>query len=56
MAEFLLELLFYVILLPLSLIIATPFVLIMAVFPQGGYWHNVKRYYKKVIDLWSFMW
>lgn len=55
MTDFLLSLLYYTVVLPLSLMAATPFVLVFAVFPQGGYWHTVRRFYRRVMDFWSFM-
>lgn len=48
----LLQTLLYLALLPISLIVATPFVLVAAVFGSGPYWNNVRESYGKLTDFW----
>lgn len=42
-----------VILLPIILIIATPFILVFGLFEKENYLKNVKEKYKKVIRWWD---
>lgn len=53
MADFILTFVIEVILLPIALLIATPFILVTGVFGKDNYYKNVKEYYKKVIKWWK---
>lgn len=46
-------LLIYVLLLPLSLVVATPYILITAVWEKQGYIQNVKNGYLRVYRFWA---
>jgi hypothetical protein len=51
--EFLLAVVWWVLLLPLFLIIATPYILIASSFAGGSYKEEVKEKYRKVIKFWG---
>jgi len=38
---------------PIFILVSTPIILIAAMFGKSIYRENVKRYYRKVIDLWK---
>lgn len=51
--EIFLRLILYFILLPISALLATPFILICAAFTKRPYWDSVKDGYYSVYDFWS---
>ena len=42
-----------VLLLPLFLLIATPFILLLAIKGDGSYYRKVRNRYSRVIDFWE---
>jgi len=50
--EFLLGLVWCLLLLPLFLLIATPYILIVSLFGEGSYLEKVKQKYQGVTKLW----
>lgn len=50
--EFVGHLLFYLFFLPVSFLLATPFILVGAFFGPEGYFSNVLEGYRKVYDFW----
>jgi hypothetical protein len=51
--EFLLAVVWWVLLLPLFLVIATPYILIAPSFAEGSYREKVEEKYRKVIKFWG---
>ena len=47
----LVQLLWFLILLPIALVIATPIILVAAVFGKDSYGENLKRYYRQVFNM-----
>jgi hypothetical protein len=48
----LLRLIVWILLLPVVLILATPFILPVAAFLDGPYWDNVRAVYRGMIEGW----
>ncbi len=53
MAELLLWFLWWILLLPLFMIIATPFILLVSIKGDGSYFSRIKGRYAAVVDFWK---
>ncbi|MDO8704029.1 MAG: hypothetical protein Q7J84_03700 [Sulfuricaulis sp.] len=51
--EFLLAFVWWVLLLPLFLVFATPYIFIASFFGEGACWEKVKVKYRKVVLFWE---
>lgn len=51
--ELLLAFIWWILLLPLFLVIATLFILATSFFGEGSYWEKVKEKYRRVIKFWE---
>lgn len=49
----LIQIIAYVLVLPISLVLATPVILVAAFFGSKRYWQNVKQYYTRIIAWWG---
>lgn len=49
----LLQIALYLLLLPVSLLLTTPVILITALRGEEEYWPTVKQYYRRVLDFWA---
>lgn len=50
MAEAIIELVIRILLLPVTLVVVTPIILILSLFGDGQYTEKLKKCYKKIID------
>lgn len=53
MANVIIEFIIWVVMLPVSLVLATPIILVTSIFKKDGYIKNVKRGYIKIIKWWK---
>jgi hypothetical protein len=51
--EFLLAFVWWVLLLPLFLFVATPYILIASFFGEGSYCEKVKMKYRRIVSFWE---